>query len=94
LVAIDIESGDHEVLVSKPEEQSLGAIAAWSPNGEMVPTRWVPKDPEQESKLCLSAVSSATTRCFPEAGRVFTFDWSPDGERLVVAGRAANPSTS
>lgn len=90
LVAIAIDSGDREVLVSAPEEQSLGAFAEWSPDGEMV-AYTVGAHPPEKSTLCLLTLSSAATRCFPEAGSAHTLDWSPDGKRLVVAGPGNKP---
>lgn len=90
LVAIAVDSGHREVLVSTPEEQSLGGFAEWSPDGTMVAYD-VGADPPEKGTLCVLTLSSAATRCFPEAGRVFTFDWSPDGKRLVVAGRGSQP---
>ena len=90
LVAIAIDSGDREVLVSAPEEQSLGAFAEWSPDGGMV-AYTVGAHPPEKSTLCLLTLSSAATRCFPEAGSVYTLDWSSDGKRLVVAGPGNKP---
>ncbi len=90
LVAIDIDSGDREVLVSAPKEQSLGSSAEWSPDGEMV-AYTVGLDPPEKATLCFLALSSQSKRCVPEAGSVYELDWSPDGERLVVAGPGNKP---
>lgn len=91
LVAIDIDSGDREALASESGRQSLGAFAKWSQDGEMVAYTVGANDPAEESTLCLLTLSSAVTRCYPEAGRVYTFDWSPEGKRLVVAGPGRQP---
>lgn len=90
LVAMAVDSGHREVLVSTPEEQSLGGFTEWSPDGTMVAYD-VGADPPEEGTLCVLTLSPAATRCFPEAGRVYTFDWSPDGKRLVVAGPGSQP---
>jgi len=51
LVAIAIDSGDREVLVSAPEEQSLGAFAEWSPDGGMAAYTVGAHPPEKKHTL-------------------------------------------
>jgi dipeptidyl aminopeptidase/acylaminoacyl peptidase len=90
-VVIDLSTGERSVLVRATGEDVLGAFALWSPDGSKVAYSLGAPDPQERSVICVVTVASKTTECFPEAGRVFEFDWSPDARRLVAAGPPEQP---
>jgi WD40 repeat protein len=91
LVAVDIATGNRSVLVQPPSGDALEPFAEWSPNGQRVAYSVGGPDPEKRSTLCVVEVTSHAARCLPQAGEVLTFDWSPDGQTLVVAGPLDQP---
>lgn len=91
LVATDLGTGGSRVLVRPTGGNLLGFVARWSPDGSEIAYTVGTADPAVASTLCVLALASEVTRCFPEAGRVYTFDWSPDGGRIVVAGPPDQP---
>jgi WD40 repeat protein len=98
LVAIDA-TGTHRVLFMAPEGDSIQVEPQWSPDGSMIAYSVGSQDPADRSTLCVLAfttgegVASTTgeSTCFPEAGRVYTFDWAPDGDTIVAAGPPSQP---
>lgn len=91
LVSVDLRTGESRVLVRTAGEDVLGAFAQWSPDGSMVAYVEGAQDPAERSTLCVVMLSATEPRCFPEVGRVYTFDWAPGGGRLVVAGPPVQP---
>lgn len=91
LVTTDLRTAESRLLVRPAEGDVLGAFAQWSPDGSMVAYSVGTADPAGRSTLCVLAVASEEPSCFAEVGRVYTFDWSPDGSRIVVAGPPAQP---
>ncbi len=59
---------------------SWGMPARWSPDGSHVAVRI------RDRLLCIIGVVTHDLTCLPELGRVYEFDWSPDGTRLVYEG--------
>lgn len=59
---------------------SWGMPARWSPDGSHVAVRI------RDRLLCIIGVVTRDLTCLPELGRVYEFDWSPDGTRLVYEG--------
>jgi hypothetical protein len=49
------------------------------------------QDPANRSTLCVLTLASGEQRCFPDAGKLYTFDWAPDGSSIVVAGPPPQP---
>ena len=91
LVAVDLRSGEQQALVRAERGDVLGAFARWSPDGSMIAYVVGAQDPTERSTLCVVAVAPTEPDCFPDVGRVYDFDWAPDGGRLVVAGPPAQP---
>lgn len=92
LIAVDLLTGEGRVLVRPAGDDVLGAFAQWSPDGSMVAYTMGTGDPaDRILTLCVLALASEEPSCFPEAERVYTFDWAPDGNRLVVAGPPVQP---
>jgi dipeptidyl aminopeptidase/acylaminoacyl peptidase len=56
---------------------SWGMPARWSPDGSHVAVQI------RDRLLCIIGVVTHDLTCLPELGRVYEFDWSPDGTRLV-----------
>jgi Tol biopolymer transport system component len=46
----------------------------------------------ERNTLCIWEAALAESRCLPEIGAVYTFDWSPDGTRLVL-GQPSSPGS-
>jgi TolB protein len=92
LVSVDLRTGESRVLVRTDGDDVLGA-AGWSPDGSMAAYMQGSRDPASGggSTLCIVDVASTSQTCFPQLGGVFTFDWAPDGGRLVVAGPGDEP---
>lgn len=91
LVAFDVRSGESRVLVDPQGNDILGGPVRFSPDGTLVAYSLGAVDPAENSTLCVVSVDSGESLCFPEVGRVYEFDWAPDGERLVVAGPPVQP---
>jgi Tol biopolymer transport system component len=91
LVSVDLRTGQRRVLARSGVEDVLGTFAQWSPDGSMVAYTLGARDPADQSTLCVVAIGQPEPRCFPDVGRVYTFDWDPDGGRLVVAGPPIQP---
>lgn len=79
--------GDRSSQVTAAPTEYLGGPTTWSPDG----TRFVyfsslipapPGTPDQ--RLCIHTVATGESTCFPDAGAIYTADWSPDGTQLVV----------
>jgi Tol biopolymer transport system component len=92
LVAFDINTGEVRFLVAT-EAGTLFGSARWSPDGSMVAYTEGAEDPVGRSTICVLRVASLEHRCLPELGRVYSFDWAPNGEQVVVAGLPADPLT-
>ncbi|MDP9224520.1 MAG: WD40 repeat domain-containing protein [Actinomycetota bacterium] len=90
LVSVILATGERSVLVRAPKGEVFGAPARWSPDGAMVAFSVGASD-SAKNTLCVFALPSRSTRCFPDAGHVYTFDWSPNDRDLVVAGPPAEP---
>ncbi len=91
LLSLNLKTGERSVLVRAPRGDVFGPSAQWSHDGAMVAFSVGASDPAAKSTICVPALSSRATRCFPAAGHVYSFDWSPDGSELVVAGPPAEP---
>ncbi len=91
LVSVDATTGRSSVLVQPPAGKLLEPFARWSPSGTTVAYSVGASDPAKRSTLCVFVVSSHSSRCFPQAKEVLTFDWSPDGRTLVAAGPLSQP---
>jgi Tol biopolymer transport system component len=75
LVSLDLTSGERTLIA---DLDSWGIPARWSPDGSSVAVRV-----GERNLLCVRDLSIEVPRCFPELGRVYEFDWSPDGTRIV-----------
>ena len=91
LVSVTLETGERVVLAQAPEGEVFGGSAKWSPDGAMVAYTVGASDPAAKSTVCVLAMPSMSTRCFPDVGHVYSFDWSPDEVGLLVAGPPAEP---
>lgn len=91
LIAVDLLTGGGRVLVHPSGDDLLGVFAQWSPDGSMVAYSLGARHPANRSTLCVLALASSEPICFPEVERVYTFDWAPDGDSLVVAGPPVQP---
>lgn len=76
LRSLDLDSGGSAWLV-EPDGWSLPA--RWSPDGSRL--AYIEGD---DYLLCILDLVVLEPRCLPELGRVYEFDWSPDGTRLVL----------
>jgi hypothetical protein len=99
LLTIDPETGARSVIVHAGSKESVFP-AALSPDGKQVAyrlttfsvkaSRAYAQHVEAET-LCVRHISSGKTACFPELKRTYSFDWSADGDRLVVGGPGSQP---
>jgi WD40 repeat protein len=96
VVVIDTETGVSEVLAEAAPNETFGGPARWSPDGRTI-ALWVLTYPAAladahpganagDPAVCLLSVEGGSRPCFPQAGRSVSLDWSPDGNRLLVAG--------
>ncbi len=93
VVGIDPETGTQSVILRLASPASL-EDAAWSPDGSTLAYTYAPnrftnasllaQDKVPVETLCLMDMQSSQTSCFPELGTVFSFDWSPDGRKLLL----------
>lgn len=98
LVQIDATSLEERVLVRAGDRESLGP-ASWSPDGSQIAYRLTTYEvdpfevhPREQSTdtMCVRPISSSASRCYDQPRRVYSFDWSPDGNLLVAGpGREA-----
>ena len=100
LVSVDTTTGKRSVLLRLPARQALGASAKWSPDGSRVAysvgrlTATIlsgRRYSDAPQTLCVYFVLSRSIRCWPEVGNVYSFDWAPGGNDLVVAGHPDEP---
>jgi DNA-binding beta-propeller fold protein YncE len=102
LVEFDTDTGHRTVLVRAGPQEGLGP-ALWSPNGSRVayskavyamdPAKVHPRG-QYEGVLCVVSFPSGPDTCYEGLGQVLSFDWSPDGTRLLVAGPGTLPLTA
>jgi hypothetical protein len=90
LVTVDA-AGEMEVLISLEEGDELQAFAEWSPDGTMVAYGVGSQDPANRSTLCVLTRASGEQACFPDAGKLYSFAWAPDGTSIVVVGPPSQP---
>lgn len=100
LAVVVVETGERSVLRRAGPREDVG-LAAWSPDGAHVayrlttysvdPARVHPGLHPRSETLCVIELESSSDRCFSNVRAVFSFDWSPDGGRLVVAGDGKDP---
>jgi TolB protein len=75
LVSLDLTSGERTPIA---DLGTWGIPARWSPDGSSVAVRV-----GERNLLCVHHLAIEEPRCLPELGRVYAFDWSPDGTRIV-----------
>ncbi len=76
LISLDLTTGERTTIT---EFEGWSIPARWSPDGSMVAYRVGERD-----TMCIWEAAPRETRCLPETGPVYAFDWSPDGTRLVL----------
>lgn len=85
LIVVELRSGEGRVLARAEGDDVFGAFARWSPDGSKVAYTVGAPDPAAQSTLCVVSLAVGEPTCFPDVANVLDFDWSPDGQRLVVA---------
>jgi WD40 repeat protein len=85
LVSADITTGRRGVLVRPPLAWEVHA-ALFSPDGTSVAYLIGSSHPDRETVCAMTLGADPVRRCFPQAGQVYTLDWSPFGDELLVAG--------
>jgi dipeptidyl aminopeptidase/acylaminoacyl peptidase len=105
LVLIDTTTAERVVIGRTPPREEFGAPIRWSPDGTSIAYRLVryatdpserhpataPGRAEEALTVCTLAIDQPDPRCFPGAGRVFDFDWSPVGRSLALTGPGPRP---
>jgi DNA-binding beta-propeller fold protein YncE len=82
LLTVDLASRERSTVAMTGE---VPYPARWSPDGSMIAYR-------AGYVLCLVEAGAAPT-CMPDLGRVYTFDWAPDSQRLVLGLPPPEPLT-
>jgi DNA-binding beta-propeller fold protein YncE len=83
LLTIDLASGERSAIAMT---DAVPYPARLSPNGSMIAYR-------AGYVLCLVEAQGAAPICMPDLGRVYTFDWAPDSQRLVLGLPPPEPLT-
>jgi hypothetical protein len=94
ILVFDLDTGERSAVVRVGPKGDLGP-AFWSPDGAMIAYRLTvyPVDPakvhpgphgDRRAHLCTLDLGTKVTTCFPDLRRVDGFEWTPDGQRLVV----------
>ena len=82
LLTINVATGERTVIATVSEGEGIGD-AALSPDGSLAA---FVVGGLRHSRVCVAGPDLDEHRCFPEAGRVVSVDWSPDGRSFVAAG--------
>lgn len=100
LVSVEVQTGARTVLVRSDPQGSLDG-GSWSPDGLKVAytldgdrhetASLIAQDKVPQYTLCVRTLGGGVTQCFPEAGSVYTFEWSADGQQLLVGGTGGEP---
>lgn len=98
LVVEDTETGSRTTVTRAGPRASIGD-PAFSPDGTRIAftlSTWPVDGALNEQRpshdvLCTTQLENVAVRCFRGIGRVFSFDWSPTGDRLVAAGPGDQP---
>jgi WD40 repeat protein len=100
LVSVEVQTGARTVLVQSNPQGSLDG-GSWSPNGLKVAytqdadrhetASLIAQDKVPQYTLCVRTLGGGVSRCFPDAGSVYTFDWSADSRQLLVGGTGGEP---
>ena len=101
LVLIDTKTQDQELLATTGPKEEFNGPVKWSPDGTRLayglvrypvnPANTHPGPRTELQTVCVIEVQTRASTCFPELHRVFDFDWSPDGQTLVVTGPGPLP---
>jgi hypothetical protein len=83
LFTIDLANGERSTIAMTGD---VPYPARWSPDGSMIAYR-------AGYVLCLVDAQGAAPTCMPDLGRVYTFDWAPDCQRLVLGLPPPEPLT-
>lgn len=83
LQTVDPATGERRTIT---ETSAVAYPARWSPDGSMIAYR-------ADDVLCLVDSAGGSPTCMPGLGRVYWFDWSPDGRSLVLGLPPPEPLT-
>lgn len=100
LVSVEVSTGAQAVIVQADPRGSLEG-GSWSPDGMKIAytqdadrhetASLIAQDKVPQYTLCVRTLQGGATPCFPEAGSVYTFDWSADSRQLLVGGTGGEP---
>jgi hypothetical protein len=96
LVLIDTKTHRRTLLARTAPREEFNGPVRWSPDGTAIAYNLVryavnPADdhpgphPDLQT-ICVIELETRQSTCFPELRRVYDFDWSPDGQSLLVTG--------
>jgi hypothetical protein len=101
LVLIDTQTQDQHLLVTTGAKEEFNGPVKWSPDGTRLayglvkypvnPANTHPGPRTELQTVCVIDVQTRESTCFRKLRRVFDFDWSPDGQTLVVTGPGPLP---
>jgi Tol biopolymer transport system component len=93
LLVTDVHTGETSVVRRAGRTESLH-LPMWSPDGAQLafllsvyaadPSRVHPGPDPAEQLACVLVIATRSERCFTEPQPVWSLDWSPDGQSLLV----------
>ena len=99
LVIVETTSLEEKAIVVAGDREAVGP-AQWSPDGSRIAYRLTTYDVDPSEvhpgerlteAICVRSISRSENRCFHPPGRVYSFDWFPDGNGLLIAGPGGDP---
>ncbi|MGH9892205.1 MAG: hypothetical protein ACREA0_09535, partial [bacterium] len=80
--------GSEGVILEIAKGLSLQPPIDWSDDGAHILYTQAPQDKPETRTMCIVAATGGNSQCFPQLGRVFSADWSPVEDAILIGTQA------